>query len=272
MKNLNELIKKIIPQAISTPQPTNNTMNHYNQDYTDDFQGLDDSSPFDQNEDSGSIPVTEYRSLGTGDNQPEKYEIQLDDMIIWLNQKGTQLYGPLFKILPADYEVIFKLLVYFFRDKTNAPKYNLDFNKGLLVSGPVGCGKTTLLNLFRIMVASHSGFQMLSCRDISHQFMDQGFTAIKYYCGTDQKKPSVFCFDDLGTETSMKYFGNETNVMAEILLSRYDLLINRKIQTHITTNLSASELEAAYGNRVRSRMRQMFNLIAFETDAVDKRK
>ena len=70
----------------------------------------------------------------------------------------------------------------------------------------------------------------------------------------------------------MKYFDNETNVMAEILLSRYDLLINRKIQTHITTNLSATELEAAYGNRVRSRMRQMFNLIAFDAGTVDKRK
>ena len=70
----------------------------------------------------------------------------------------------------------------------------------------------------------------------------------------------------------MKYFDNETNVMAEILLSRYDLLINRKIQTHITTNLSTTELEAAYGNRVRSRMRQMFNLIAFDAETLDKRK
>ena len=70
----------------------------------------------------------------------------------------------------------------------------------------------------------------------------------------------------------MKYFDNETNVMAEILLSRYDLLINRKIQTHITTNLSATELEAAYGNRVRSRMRQIINLIAFDAGTVDKRK
>jgi hypothetical protein len=70
----------------------------------------------------------------------------------------------------------------------------------------------------------------------------------------------------------MKYFGNETNVMAEILLSRYDLLINRKIQIHITTNLSATEREAPQGHRVRSRMRQMFNLIAFDVETVDKMK
>lgn len=59
--------------------------------------------------------------------------------------------------------------------------------------------------------------------------------------------------------------------MAEILLSRYDMHISRRIQTHITTNLSASEIEAQYGTRVRSRMRELFNLIAYDNTAKDKR-
>ena len=52
--------------------------------------------------------------------------------------------------------------------------------------------------------------------------------------------------------------------MAEILLSRYDLFVSKGIPTHVTTNLSASELESKYGNRLRSRMREMFNLVAFD--------
>jgi len=59
--------------------------------------------------------------------------------------------------------------------------------------------------------------------------------------------------------------------MAEILLSRYDLFIAKKIQTHITTNLSATEIESAYGNRVRSRLRSMVNLISFDKTTKDKR-
>ncbi|MBS3992188.1 MAG: ATPase, partial [Bacteroidetes bacterium] len=75
----------------------------------------------------------------------------------------------------------------------------------------------------------------------------------------------------LGTEQALKYFGNETNVMAEILLSRYDLYIQNGFTTHITTNLSATEIEDAYGNRVRSRLKKMCNLIAFDKDTADKR-
>lgn len=46
---------------------------------------------------------------------------------------------------------------------------------------------------------------------------------------------------------------------------------NQGTQTHITTNLSATEIEAFYGNRVRSRLREMFNRIAFPKDAPAKR-
>ena len=76
---------------------------------------------------------------------------------------------------------------------------------------------------------------------------------------------------DLGTENNLKYFGNECNVMAEILLSRYDIFISKKLLTHITTNLSATEIEQHYGNRVRSRLREMVNLIAYDKSTPDKR-
>ena len=60
-------------------------------------------------------------------------------------------------------------------------------------------------------------------------------------------------------------------MMAEILITRYEHFVENNAITHITTNLSASEIERVYGNRVRSRLRQMFNLIAFDSNAKDKR-
>jgi len=129
------------------------------------------------------------------------------------------------------------------------------------------------MNIMRYLTPIQHKFMIKPCRDISFEFIQDGYAVIhKYTKGRlYESDPKIICFDDLGLENNIKYYGNECNVLGEILLSRYDLFIAKNIQTHITTNLSASEIEAQYGNRVRSRMRAMFNLIAFNKSAADKR-
>ena len=83
---------------------------------------------------------------------------------------------------------------------------------------------------------------------------------------------SLPLFDDLGVEPTGRHFGKDCNVLGEILLSRYDLFLSNNIKTHATTNLNAQELEERYGNRVRSRMRELFNLVGFDKESKDKRK
>ena len=85
-------------------------------------------------------------------------------------------------------------------------------------------------------------------------------------------KPITFCFDDLGLETMGDFYKTPCNTMAEILLSRYDFFQQQQMLTHITTNLSAQELQDRYGHRLRSRMREQYNLIAFDKNAADKRQ
>ena len=195
------------------------------------------------------------------------------EVILWLEHKGLELYGNSFKILESDYSIIYKLLAYFLKDEPTCFQYNLDLKKGILLSGPVGCGKTSLMNLMKYLIPTEHKFYLKPCRDISFEFIQEGYDVIHKYSKGKlyQSDPKTICFDDLGTENNLKYFGNECNVMAEILLSRYDIFISKHIQTHITTNLSASEIETQYGNRVRSRMRAMFNLIAYDKTIIDKR-
>jgi DNA replication protein DnaC len=194
------------------------------------------------------------------------------EIIFWLEKKGIDLYGQNFKILETDYPIIHKLIAYFLSDEIACFQLNIDLNKGILLSGPVGIGKTSLLNLMKILTSAEHKFYIKPCRDISYEFIQEGYEIIqKYSKGKLYPDPKTICFDDLGTENNIKYYGNECNVMAEILLSRYDLFISKKIKTHITTNLSATELETAYGNRVRSRLRSMVNLISFDKTTKDKR-
>ena len=195
------------------------------------------------------------------------------EIIQWLEQKGKQNYGENFKIIEDDIPIITTLLVYFLNDEIMAKTIEIDLKKGILLSGPIGCGKTTLMNLMRHVPEQERKFILKPTREISFEFIKEGYEVIQRYNSGNKLNNGIknYCFDDLGTENNLKYFGNECNVMGEILLSRYDLFINKKIITHITTNLSASEIEAAYGNRVRSRLRAMLNLIAFNPATKDKR-
>ena len=192
---------------------------------------------------------------------------------MWIEQKGIELYGTHFKILETDYPIIYKLIAYFLKDEVTCFQYNINLNKGILLSGPIGCGKTSIMNIMKYLTPTENKFYVKPCRDISFEFIQDGYQIIhKYSKGKLYEfEPKTICFDDLGTENNLKYYGNECNVMAEILLSRYDVYIAKRIQTHITTNLSASEIETQYGNRVRSRMRELFNLIAYNNTSKDKR-
>lgn len=194
-----------------------------------------------------------------------------------LERAGKKIYGSHFQIIDEDHEVLFKLLVYFLRDQQNARRLGISLNKGILLTGPIGCGKTSLMNLMRYISAAHTHHIMISTRKITFEFSQEGFQTIQKYSdhsfvtGNQEWEPKIYCFDDLGAEKTLKYFGNDCNVMAEILLSRYDLFISLGMITHLTTNLNSTDIEQAYGGRVRSRLRELMNLISFPNNSNDKR-
>jgi energy-coupling factor transporter ATP-binding protein EcfA2 len=192
----------------------------------------------------------------------------------FIEKRGKEVYGPKFKIDDTDHELIFKLVIYFMGNKEEAARLKLDLTKGILLTGPIGCGKTSLMNLMRFVPPPERNHFMKTCRDVSFEFIQEGYEVIWRYSrlSFNNTHPKIYCFDDLGTEQNLKYFGNECNVMGEILLSRYEFFIAQGMITHLTTNLSATELESIYGNRIRSRLREMFNLVSFHAKISDKRK
>ncbi|MFN3136332.1 MAG: ATPase [Allomuricauda sp.] len=190
-----------------------------------------------------------------------------DKMLIYLEAKGKLMFGERFRIYKEDRGILLKLCNYIIKDYDSCKKDGIDPNKGLLLSGPVGCGKTSLMRLLKFLVPYQKPYSVIPSRNIVFGFNHIGFKVIEDY-GNGQ----YFCFDDLGVEPTGRHYGKDCNVMGEILLSRYELFVNHNIRTHCTTNLNAKELEERYGKRVRSRMRQMFNLVAFEKDSKDKRK
>jgi energy-coupling factor transporter ATP-binding protein EcfA2 len=209
--------------------------------------------------------------LGELKNDHILYDFQ--KILTYLEAKGKLLFGEKFKIYSEDEVILFKLVIYFIQDYDHAKKLDIDLQKGILLTGPVGCGKTSLMKLLRHVVPHKKSYKIIPCRNAVFSFNHLGYKTIEDYGNNN-----FYCFDDLGVETTGRHFGKDCNVMGEILLSRYDLFsktmslrAQSRSLTHCTTNLNAQELEERYGNRVRSRMRQLFNLIAFDKESKDKR-
>lgn len=186
---------------------------------------------------------------------------------IYLEAKGKLLFGKHFELYDEDRDILFKLCNYFIGEEENCEKFGLDLKKGILLTGPVGCGKTSLMKLLKFLVPHHRPYQVIPTRNVTFAFNHIGYKTIE-----DYGNGSYLCFDDLGVEPIGRFFGKDCNVIGEILLSRYELFLKYGVRTHATTNLNADELEERYGVRVRSRMRQLFNLIAFDSKTKDKRK
>lgn len=211
-----------------------------------------------------------------GDIKSNTIHYDFEKIITYLNIKGHILFGKNFRLYKEDKTLLFKLCCYFIQDHQSCANMGIDTSKGILLSGPVGCGKTSLMKLLPFIAPQKINYEIIPTRNIVFNFNTTGFQVLEKYNETKN-----YCFDDLGVEPIGSHYGKDLNVMGEILLSRHDLFTKSEKTalsfpkgsiTHATTNLNAEELENRYGSRVRSRLRELFNLIAFDQNCMDKRK
>lgn len=200
--------------------------------------------------------------------------VELEKFILWkVEQKGIPFS------LDGDNHTVFKALCRYFCDYDSFEKMGAGFSlkKGLMICGNVGRGKTTLMGLFR--ANQKRSFKMISCRELADRFVGEGHEMLHIWSKPIPVPRHIdnfyhteigVCFDDLGTESSKKNFGNQVNVMENILMNRYDMGVMPYWYTHVTTNLSGDEIEEFYGTRVRSRMREMFNMLTLSGE--DRRR
>ncbi len=209
----------------------------------------------------------------------------VDQPVVFQKPTAEQIYEQFLKnasaLIKRKFEIdvfndaLIKSLCLYFAADPQVENYDMSLDKGLLLAGGTGSGKTTIMKAFRQNPLQ--SFKLINCRTVGYNFSADGFPSLIAYSHPETIPVNIYgqtnlgiCFDDLGTDEERKHYGDKVNPFTDILLNRYDSLHFNK--THITTNLNARMIESVYGTRVRSRLREMFNLVTFNKNAPDKRK
>jgi len=139
--------------------------------------------------------------------------------------------------------------------------YETQKNKGFLIMGGTGTGKTKISNAFIDVLRKF--FKIHIAFTPSYKFVED-FTKLQYEGIINQTKYTKF-IDDLGSENLFNNYGVTTNVLLEFIYRAYDA----KLVCFATTNLDPASLKKFYGERGYSRMVEMFNF--FTLKGGDKR-
>ena len=243
-----------------------------------------------------------YRWKIVQQEQPQAFTFE--QIGAWFQAEALRRLGRPFVLDEANRRIVRALFLYFAED----PRFEAEgfgrLDKGLLLRGGVGCGKTTLLTVF-----SHNPrlpFLVKPCRELVGEYTEQGTPgqpaggedALGVYTkliprmkGNDAAynyRPAIgLALDDIGTEDwTAKHYGRQLSVVEHILGYRDDAVVAGEMPrwaTHATTNLPFDDVLDAqgqvllrglghtYGARVRSRMRGLFNVLTFPETAPDRR-
>ncbi len=198
---------------------------------------------------------------------PYKMDIALD--VVTRIGKGID---PSFQMTADVYPVYIELIKWFHGDAG----FNGDINKGILLMGPTGTGKTMAMQIMKIYQTIDNNAYMINGKvvrmnydviDVSllvSAFMDAGYDGIEMY-----KHRYTLCLDDIGAESNqIKYYGNDCDVVGYILAERYA----RSLMTLGTTNYKIEALTSKYGDRIVSRMYALFNFIVMKGKDFRKNK
>jgi DNA replication protein DnaC len=189
--------------------------------------------------------------------------ISIDDYATLMKYYGTEIVqkrkpGESFVIDENNREVLYQFYYYL----VGSEKFKGDINKGIMLTGGFGTGKTTLINILKsiyerlnnkVMVFISSIELVEIIKNDNPKFENDN---AKKYFSYYEKRPMVL--DEVGREVNrVVVYGTERYPMHELITLRY----NSCGLTFGTSNLNESDLKIHYKEYIGDRLTEMFNFI-----------
>ncbi len=182
----------------------------------------------------------------------------------WFEQLATGIIKKDF-VMDEHNTPLIKNLFYYFR---NNVLFSGDLEKGLIVRGEYGTGKTLIMRAYAKYTNWHKldkKFIVFSVGEIQKMFIEHGYPGVNIFFDNiitnqfDVKNatPLHVCIDDFGATKTITRYGTEINIVNEIISRRYELFTHQQIITHLTTNFSDLDFIESLSARELDRFREM---------------
>jgi DNA replication protein DnaC len=200
--------------------------------------------------------------------------------------RGSEAVIKVGKTIHADFDISDELIKSIYKQgyenfvNNLAPEIR---EKGIALVGSIGVGKSTLMRVLQtLFLETRSKFMWVNAIEFTDMIRERGIDSaseIKDMYGKNLKRDVYF--DDLGMGSiDFKKYGNAINIVAEILLERYELFISSGIRTHFSSNLPLKvnkenypgviTLQDLYGDRIIDRLTEMCTKIAWKGTSLRK--
>jgi DNA replication protein DnaC len=191
--------------------------------------------------------------------------------------KFQEIEGQKF-ICNAENKALVYTLIYFFQKKENFycssllfeyPNSSIDLNKGILIVGGFGCGKTSILKVFQEIINESNLVNLKFTTTIDAVSKFESIEDVNIYDFKERLFKGHSIIDDLLAEKLASRYG-KSDLFEEVLFQRLE---NKKMNSIITMNYDReipNNMEYAinklsrYGGRVFDRILGGFNFVRLE--------